>query len=66
MGCVLFHCCYQDFKIYTYFTKGYFYSLQYTMVNPVVVGSSVLFTFIEIMETICEKALKKALKSNGC
>ena len=29
-----------------------------TMVNPFVAGSLVLFTFIEIMETICEKAFK--------
>ena len=33
-----------------------FHSLQCTMVNPIVAGSLVLFTFIEMMETICEKA----------
>ena len=33
-----------------------FHGLQCTVVNPFVAGSSVLFTFIEIMETICEKA----------
>ena len=31
------------------------------MVNPFEAGSSVLFKFIEIMETICEKAFKRAL-----
>ena len=36
------------------------------MVNPFVAGSSVLFTFIEIMKTISEKAFKRAFKSNGC
>ena len=36
------------------------------MVNPFVVGSLILFTFIEIMETICEKAFKGAFKSNDC
>ena len=42
-------------------------SLQCTMmVNPFVTGSLVLLTFIEIMETICEKAFKRALKLNGC
>ena len=41
-----------------------FHSLQYTMVNPFVAGSLVLLTFIEIMETICEKAFKRAFKSN--
>ena len=41
-------------------------SLQCTMVNPFVAGSLVLFTFIEIMETICEQAFKRAFKSNGC
>ena len=36
------------------------HSLQCTMVNPFVVEkSSFLFTFIEIMETICEKAFKR-------
>ena len=35
------------------------------MVNPLVAESSVLFTFIEIMETICEKAFKRAFNSNG-
>ena len=39
-----------------------FHSLQCTMVNRFVAGSLVLFTFIEIMETICEKALKRAFK----
>ena len=43
-----------------------FHSLQCTMVNPFVAGSLVLFTFIEIMEIICEKAFKRAFKSNGC
>ena len=43
-----------------------FHSLQCTMVNPFVAGSSVLFTFIDIMETICEKAFKRAFNSNGC
>ena len=43
-----------------------FHSLQCTMVNPFVAGSLVLFKFIEIMETICEKAFKRAFKSNGC
>ena len=33
------------------------------MVNRFVAGSLVLFTFIEIMETICEKALKRELSS---
>ena len=37
-----------------------FHSLQWTMVNPFVAGSLVLLTFIEIMETICEKAFKRA------
>ena len=32
------------------------HGLQCTMVNPFVAESLVLFTFIEIMETICEKA----------
>ena len=36
------------------------------MVNPFVVGSLVLFMFIEIRETICETAFKGAFKSNGC
>ena len=36
------------------------------MVNHFVVGSLILFTFIEVMETICEKAFKGAFKSNGC
>ena len=36
------------------------------MVNPIVAGSLVLFTFIEKMETISEKAFKRAFKSNGC
>ena len=27
---------------------------------------SLVHSFIEIMETICEKAFKKAFKSNGC
>ena len=45
---------------------GMFHSLQCTMVNPFVGASLVLFTFIEIMETICEKAFKRAFKSNGC
>ena len=36
-----------------------FHSLQCTMVNPFVAGSSVLFTFIEIMETILKKLLKR-------
>ena len=35
------------------------------MVNLFVTGSLVLFTFIEIMETIFEKAFKRAFKSNG-
>ena len=43
-----------------------FHSLQCPMVNPFVVGSLVLFTFIEMIETICEKAFKRAFKSNGC
>ena len=43
-----------------------FHSLHCTMVNPFVAGSLVLFTFIEIMEIICEKALKRAFTSNGC
>ena len=43
-----------------------FHSLQCTMVNPFVAGSLILFTFIEIMETICKKAFKRAFKSNGC
>ena len=43
-----------------------FHNLQCTMVNPFEAGSSVLFKFIEIMETICEKAFKRAFKSNGC
>ena len=43
-----------------------FHSLQCTMVNPFVAGSLVLFKFIEIMETLCEKAFKRAFKSNGC
>ena len=34
--------------------------------NPFVAGSLVLLTFIEIMATICEKAFKRAFKSNGC
>ena len=42
------------------------HGLQCTMVNPFVAESLVLFTFIEIMETICEKAFKRAFKSNGC
>ena len=33
------------------------------MVKPFVVGSSVLITLIEIMETICEKVFKRAFKS---
>ena len=33
------------------------HGLQCTMVNPFVAESLVLFTFIEIMETICEKAI---------
>ena len=41
------------------------HSLQCIMVNPSVAGSLVLFTFIEIMETICEKAFKRAFKANG-
>ena len=40
-----------------------FHSLQCTMVKPFVVGSSVLITLIEIMETICEKVFKRAYKS---
>ena len=36
-----------------------FHSLQCTMVNPFVAGSSVLFTFIEIMETILKKLLER-------
>ena len=36
------------------------------MENPFVVGSLILFMFIEVMETICEKAFKGAFKSNGC
>ena len=43
-----------------------FHSLQCTMVNPFVAGSLVLLTFIDIMETISEKAFKRAFKSNGC
>ena len=43
-----------------------FQSLHCTMVNPFVAGSLILFTFIEIMEAICEKAFKRAFKSNGC
>ena len=37
-----------------------------TMVNPFVAGSLVLFTFIKIMKTICEKAFKRPFKSNAC
>ena len=36
------------------------------VVNPFVAGSSVLLTFIEIMEIICEEAFKRTLNSNGC
>ena len=32
-----------------------FHSLKCAMVNPFVAGSIVLLTFIEIMETICER-----------
>ena len=35
------------------------------MVNPFVAGSLVLFTFIEIMETICEKLFKRELSSQA-
>ena len=35
------------------------------MVNHFVAGSSVLFTFIEIMDTIWEKAFKRAFNSNA-
>ena len=54
-----------------------FHSLQCAMVNPSVAGSSLLFTFIEIMEAIflkkCwkelrtyAKAFERAFNSNGC
>ena len=43
-----------------------FHSLRCTMVKTLIAGSLVLFTFIEVMETICEKAFKSAFKSNGC
>ena len=42
-----------------------FHSLQCTMVNSFVAGILVLFRFIEIMETTCEKAFKRAFKSNS-
>ena len=53
-----------------------FHSLQCTMVNSSVAGSSLLFTFIEIMEAIFkkkflerlnnyEKAFERAFNSNG-
>ena len=48
------------------FLSAMFHSLQCTMVNPFVAGSLGLFTFIEIMETICERAFKRAFKSNDC
>ena len=48
------------------FLSTMFHSLQYTMVNPFVAWSLGLFTFIEIMETICERAFKRAFKSIGC
>ena len=35
------------------------------MVNPFVAGSSVLLTFIEIMETIFEEAFKRTFNPNG-
>ena len=43
-----------------------FHGLQCTMVNPFEAGSSVLLLFIEIKETICDKAFKRAFNSNGC
>ena len=43
-----------------------FHSLQCTMVKTLIAGSLVLLTFIAVMETICEKAFKRAFKSNGC
>ena len=36
-----------------------FHGLQCTMVNPFVAGSLILFTFVEIVETICETAFKE-------